>query len=1075
MSKIDKLDKDRWQTLSALLDQALDLNDAERALWLGALRIRDPEMAAELSRFLDVRDAIEQKCFLTLSPSMAAAPLVGQAVGAWVLESSIGQGGMGSVWLASRADDRFKGKAAVKLLNMSLIGHDGERRFRREGTILASLAHPHIARLLDAGIAETGQPYLILEYVDGQHIDAYCDAKNLDIDARVRLFLDVLSAVAHAHTNLIVHRDLKPSNVLVANDGVVKLLDFGIAKLIIDDAAPHVTGATAITREGGNALTPEYAAPEQLLGQPITTATDVYSLGVLLYLLLGGQHPNGNTNLPPAELVKAIVETAPPFVSDSVSQTKTVPQDTLSKNAAHRSATADKLKRLLRGDLDNIIAKALKKSPTERYTSVNAFADDLRKYLEHEPVTARPDSFGYRASKFVQRHRGGVAVGLLTIVAVSAGVIGTFWQAQRANEQARIAQQAAVVATNEATQRKLEADRANREASRADTEAQLARTERSRADEGATQARLERDRADAQSVAAKSSATRAIVSANDAIKATERAEQVKKFIASIFTSAVPRTGVGGEVLARDILSAASKRVETELNDNPRAAAELAMIIGNSFVELGEPEKAEDMLRKNLPLATQQFGAQHQITLQIKNTLAYTIRIRDPKQSEALLDAVLVDGLSSLPDGASILTRVYRQKSFLAGRRGAEQEAYSNMEKAIAISEKYLGADSDDLLISLGALSNTYKRFGKRKEALDSASELLKRATTTLGTKRPNIRLIEVERSYADALTMNLRSLEAVPILRRVLEDQQNLDATETTRVRNARSSLGGTLADSGQIIEGITVLRQAVSHELKSNTVASIDRVLLGSQLLRGLIAAKFLDEAMTEEDRIQAVRQRLGNQSERDELIINTRRARLLGLRGEYENAANTLAELRKSSANQPPVEKIGPWLDTAELLRLNKKFSEAKIYLDSADVIAKSISPHPSHSAALATEWGRYFVATNQFDAAQVHLSNCNKFFSETQIAGSPHASDCNIGVAQMLLSAKEAGSAESLLKPLVKAWNETNPNSAWHGESLYWLARAQAQLGQALEAEENMARARVMLRKSNLPLFLALANNV
>lgn len=440
MSKIDELGKDRWQTLSALLDDALDLDDTERAQWLAALRIRDPDMAAELARFLDARNAIDQKGFLAVSPSMAAAALAGQAVGAWVLESAIGQGGMGSVWLASRADDRFEGKAAVKLLNMSLIGHDGERRFRREGTILASLAHPHIARLLDAGIAETGQPYLILEYVSGQHIDAYCDKKNLDIDARVRLFLDVLAAVAHAHTNLIVHRDLKPSNVLVADDGVVKLLDFGIAKLIIDDATPHVNGATAITREGGNALTPEYAAPEQLLGQPITTSTDVYSLGVLLYLLLGGQHPNGNTNLPPAELVKAIVETAPPLVSDAVSQTKTIPLETLGKNAAHRAATTEKLKRLLRGDLDNIVAKALKKNPSERYASVNAFADDLRKYLEHEPVTARPDSFGYRASKFVRRHRGGVAAGLLTMVAVSAGVVGTIWQAQRANEQARIAQ-----------------------------------------------------------------------------------------------------------------------------------------------------------------------------------------------------------------------------------------------------------------------------------------------------------------------------------------------------------------------------------------------------------------------------------------------------------------------------------------------------------------------------------------------------------------------------------------------------------------------------------------------------------
>lgn len=427
-------DKDRWQKISAALDEALDLDDADRARWLAELAGHDPAFARDVEQFLDSRAAIDDAGFLATPPGMAPPALVGQAIGDWVLESPVGQGGMGAVWLARRADNRFEGKAAVKLLNMSLVGQDGERRFKREGTILATLAHPHIARLLDAGIAQTGQPYLILEYVDGQHIDAYCDAKNLDIEARVRLFLDVLAAVAHAHTNLIVHRDLKPSNVLIANDGNVKLLDFGIAKLIVDD--PSVS---AITREGSNALTPEFAAPEQLLGQPITTATDVYSLGVLLYLLLGGQHPNGNTNLPPAELVKAIVETAPPLVSDAVSQTKTIPLETLSKNAAHRAATTDKLKRLLRGDLDNIIAKALKKNPAERYASVSAFADDLHKYLEHEPVTARPESFGYRAGKFVRRHRGGVAVGLLTIVAIGAGVIGTITQTQRANEQARMA------------------------------------------------------------------------------------------------------------------------------------------------------------------------------------------------------------------------------------------------------------------------------------------------------------------------------------------------------------------------------------------------------------------------------------------------------------------------------------------------------------------------------------------------------------------------------------------------------------------------------------------------------------
>ena len=220
--------------------------------------------------------------------------LVGQSLGAYTLESQIGHGGMGSVWLAHRSDGRFEGKAAVKMLNMALLGQNGEERFRREGRLLGKLTHPHIARILDAGVMPTGQPYLVLEHVEGRAIDVYCDERRLGVEERVRLFIDVLSAVGHAHANLIIHRDIKPSNIQVTHDGVAKLLDFGIAKLIQDD--DQGTKVTNLTQDGTRALTPGYASPEQALGDSITIATDVYSLGVLLYVLLSGQHPTGAKN-----------------------------------------------------------------------------------------------------------------------------------------------------------------------------------------------------------------------------------------------------------------------------------------------------------------------------------------------------------------------------------------------------------------------------------------------------------------------------------------------------------------------------------------------------------------------------------------------------------------------------------------------------------------------------------------------------------------------------------------------------------------------------------------------------------
>src|SRR5215831_3641580 len=277
---------------------------------------------------------------------MPLASLAGQTLGAYTLESQIGHGGMGSVWLASRNDGRFERRVAIKLLNATFVGRAAEERLRREGSILARLTHPHIARLLDAGVSPAGQSFLVLERIDGQPIDRHCDAKKLGIRDRLRLFVEVLSAVAHAHANLIVHRDIKPSNVLVQADGQVKLLDFGIAKLLEQDAETV----------GGSALTPEYAAPEQVTGGPITTATDVYALGILLHVLLVGRHPFEAARRSPADLLKAIVDDEPPCLSD---------------------AAPEGLRRVLKGDLDTIVAKALKKNPGERYQSVTAFSSDV--------------------------------------------------------------------------------------------------------------------------------------------------------------------------------------------------------------------------------------------------------------------------------------------------------------------------------------------------------------------------------------------------------------------------------------------------------------------------------------------------------------------------------------------------------------------------------------------------------------------------------------------------------------------------------------------------------------------------
>ena len=406
------------------------MEDEERSAFLAELRARDPVVAGDLERLLAEHRALGAEGFLDRAPAQPGGEAhKGQTLGAYTLVSALGRGGMGTVWLAQRSDGRFERQVAIKLPSAALLGRGGEERFRREGMMLGRLAHPNIADLIDAGVTEEGQPYLVLEYVDGEPIDRCADRLRLDLRARVRLLLDVIAAVAHAHANLVVHRDLKPPNVLVTSGGQVKLLDIGIAKLLDDGVGRSMP---SLTHEGGSAMTLEFAAPEQITGGPVTTATDVYALGVLLYLLLSGRHPAGPGPWSTADLVKAIVETVPPRMSEAARPGR---DDAASSLAAARRSTPERLVHQLRGDLETIVAKALKKAPRERYVSVTALGEDLERFLRHQPIAARPDSVAYRAAKFVARNRVVVLLSILAAGATIAGLAGTLIQARTARVQ----------------------------------------------------------------------------------------------------------------------------------------------------------------------------------------------------------------------------------------------------------------------------------------------------------------------------------------------------------------------------------------------------------------------------------------------------------------------------------------------------------------------------------------------------------------------------------------------------------------------------------------------------------------
>ncbi|HUL66728.1 MAG TPA: serine/threonine-protein kinase [Burkholderiaceae bacterium] len=422
-----RFDKARWQVVSPLLDELLDTSGAQRDARLARIQSQDRVLADELAALLAINAEVETGQFLEGSAlaRIGELTLAGKRIGGYTLQRQLGAGGMGTVWLARRSDGLFEGQAAVKFLNLGLLGHGGAERFRREGTALAKLAHPNIAHLIDAG-ATDGQPYLIIEFVKGEPLDAWCDARTLDVGARIRLFQQVLAAVAYAHGKLVLHRDLKPSNILVTPDGRVKLLDFGVAKLL--DEKPGRSVRTELTQISGRVLTPDYAAPEQVQGTEVSTATDVHTLGVLLFRLLAGAHPTAQPFLTPVERLRAIAEDEPQRLSDAA-------HGASSAIASARNTTPDALARSLRGDLDNIVAKALKKAPAERYSTVDAFAADLQRFLNDEPVTARPDSHVYRATKFVRRHRVSVAALVTVLLTLVGGMAATAWHATEARRQ----------------------------------------------------------------------------------------------------------------------------------------------------------------------------------------------------------------------------------------------------------------------------------------------------------------------------------------------------------------------------------------------------------------------------------------------------------------------------------------------------------------------------------------------------------------------------------------------------------------------------------------------------------------
>ncbi len=848
------------KTLSELMDRALELDDEARTRWLAELATGPHAPLHPLVREMLAKQADMSTTFL-LSPASggdsviageaaSAALVAGVHVGPYVLDRPIGQGGMGAVWLAHRDDGTLKRPVALKLP----LGHRSgalAERFARERDILASLTHPNIARLYDAGFSADGQPFLALEYIVGQPITDYCDAQQLGVGYRLQCFLQVADAVQYAHGNLVIHRDLKPANILVSDDRRVHLLDFGIAKLL-DDPLAHGTDSE-LTVVSGRALTLDYASPEQIRGAAVGTASDVYSMAVVLYQLLTGQKPYALKRGTRAELEEAIVSADPSRMSDVV----------------RRGGGGERLARALAGDLDTIVAHALRKDPRQRYTTASAFADDVRRYLDGRPVQARPDSWSYRAGKFIARNRLPVGAGAAVLAALVGGFAVAMWQADMARNEAGRADREAVAAREEKSRADAEAARARNESRRADDEAQAARAEAARADAEAAAALQAARRASEAATAANQAAARADREATTATRETQRATSVHGFMVDLFAANSNDQKNAVEVrklTAKQLLDRGTARLEVAGTGDASVDDSLYALFGKLYENLADYETSKRLREKTIERVAQRHGRQ---SVEYANSIldlawveahdvagkrmdlvreAKTILQQRAAESPALARAWVIEARTL--DRARPLEKLAaaREALRILQQYPTQHRLKADAETALALAERELG----NYEAGLAALQRSAAQFAQLygEDSLEYAQAL-----GGIGmTQRGLLRLTDSERSLARAVEL-LRPYHRYPVeatvfgrglqlaraargeidsAARTLEAAHSAVTGNEPAAANMRSSISGALANiasaRGDTRRALQFSQRALAErDSRQNNLIAADAVSLAN------------------------------------------------------------------------------------------------------------------------------------------------------------------------------------------------------------------------------------------------------
>jgi serine/threonine-protein kinase len=773
---------ERWRRTDAVFSAALERESVEREAYVRTSCEGDEALLHDVMALLAAAatdstldgDAASFAALLVRAiasgPSHDADDLApGARIGAYRITHELARGGMGAVYLAERDDDEFRKAVALKVVKRGIDTDEVLQRFRAERQILAGFAHPNIASLLDGGATGDGRPYLVMEYVPGQPITVYCDVRRLTMDQRLVLFETVCAAVQHAHQNLVIHRDVKPSNVLVSDEGVVKLLDFGVAKLLTDDdTAPH-------TRAGTRLLTPEYASPEQLRGDTVTTACDVYSLGVLLYELLTGTRPSSAATNGDASYGdwKGRDARRPSDAWLHPSHRANGEATGIDAAAAARATTPERMSRRLRGDLDTIVLKALAAEPERRYRSAEQLREDLERHRAGLPVRARPDTARYRLEKFVRRHRAGVAAALLVAILILASTIALAVQ-QAATARAR--------------------DRATLEAAKASEVRDFLVSL-------FTSSQPNRQLGDTLTVGE--------VLEFGAVRADSLSDQPQLRALLLVTIGDVYRVLGRYDRAEPLLTRAIAEYEVLPEAPPLERAGALTSMANLHFDLRRYEQATAPTREALEIQRRELGPRHpDVLTSLGNLATLTARAGDLDSALALHGQVLALRRQLGPDEPSIAVTLNNMGSILLNaERHAEAEPY--LREALEVNQRLLPREHPDVALAMSNLATLYRELGRYDEAEPLYREALALRRSVLGPWHPRLGISHYQLARLHALRGLLDSAEAH--FRATLEIDRRAYGDEHPEVAVDATQLARVLLDRDDPLAAEPLLREALA------------------------------------------------------------------------------------------------------------------------------------------------------------------------------------------------------------------------------------------------------------------------